>query len=536
MPKVYEELARALAAADQGPVFGLVGDANLYLVDCFIRAHGGDYVAAANENGAVLAALGYASVSGRVGVATVTHGPAVTNTLTALADGVRSGLPALLICGDTAVADRQNLQNIAQREAVLSTGAGFEQVHSAETARDDLIRAMRAAAAERRPYALNLPTDLQHETVAAAQGAIRIAPTPPAVVPQEGDDLHEAVAVLAAAKRPLVLAGRGACDAESRAALLRLADRLEAPLATTLKARELFRGEDWDLGIFGTLSAPGAVEAILQADCVISFGASLSSYTTSDGAYVEGKRVVQVSPRAADLGCWHRPDVAVLGDAAPTVEALLRWLDEAEIAPSGFRGELAPRGLGDFPAAEAPAEGLDCVAALSRLEALLPRPRTFVMDGGRHMINALQYVTAGDPQHYVHTTSFGAIGLGMAYAVGAAKAAPDRPAVLICGDGGFMLGGLAEFNTAVRHALDLTVVVANDGSYGAEHVQLRNKQMDPAVSLFAWPDIAPVAEALGGRGVTVRELADFAAVEAAIAEGRRPLLIELKLDPDRIGT
>ncbi len=226
--------------------------------------------------------------------------------------------------------------------------------------------------------------------------------------------------------------------------------------------------------------------------------------------------------------------MALLGDAASTVEALIGWLDEAEIAPSGFRQELPERGLADPPAPEAGAAGLDYVTALSRLEGLLPRPRTFVMDGGRHMIKALQYITAGDPQHYVHTTSFGSIGLGMAYSVGAAKADPDRPVVLVCGDGGFMLGGLAEFNTAVRHGVDLTIVVANDGSYGAEHVQLRNKQMDPAVSLFSWPDIAPVAEALGGRGVIVRGMADFGAVEAAVAAPARPLLIELKLDPDRM--
>src|SRR5690606_12249701 len=114
------------------------GDANLYMVDSFTREYGGRYLGAANEAGAVLMALGYATVSGRVGLATVTHGPAVTNTLTALVEGVKSLTPMVLLCGDTAAHDRGNLQDIPQREVILSTGAGFEQMRSAATATDDL--------------------------------------------------------------------------------------------------------------------------------------------------------------------------------------------------------------------------------------------------------------------------------------------------------------------------------------------------------------------------------------------------------------
>ena len=119
----------------------------------------------------------------------------------------------------------------------------------------------------------------------------------------------------------------------------------------------------------------------------------------------------------------------------------------------------------------------------------------------------------------------------MAQAIGAAAAEPDRPVVLTIGDGGFMLGGLTEFNTAVRHRMDLIVVLCNDNCYGAEYALLRDKQMDPAISLFDWPDFAPIADALGGRGVTVRTVADLENVREAIARLDRPLLIEIKLDP-----
>ncbi|MBN9262178.1 MAG: thiamine pyrophosphate-binding protein, partial [Hyphomicrobium sp.] len=103
---------------------GLIGDANLYMVDAFIRDCGGRFLSSANEAGAVCMALAYGQMSGTVGVASVTHGAAVTNTLTGRAHGVKARVPLLLLCGDTAFADRDNFQNIPQREAIVSTGAG----------------------------------------------------------------------------------------------------------------------------------------------------------------------------------------------------------------------------------------------------------------------------------------------------------------------------------------------------------------------------------------------------------------------------
>ena len=97
-----------------------------------------------------------------------------------------------------------------------------------------------------------------------------------------------------------------------------------------------------------------------------------------------------------------------------------------------------------------------------------------------------------------------------------------------------MFGGLMEFNSAVRHKVDLIAVVCSDGSYGMEHIQFRERQMDPGVTLFDWPDFAPVAESLGGRGITVRSLADLEKAADFIKHRDRPILIDLKLDPDRM--
>lgn len=126
---------------------------------------------------------------------------------------------------------------------------------------------------------------------------------------------------------------------------------------------------------------------------------------------------------------------------------------------------------------------------------------------------------------------FGAIGNGLAVAIGMGCADRKSPAVALVGDGSFMLGGLAEFSTAVRHKVDLIVVICNDGCYGAEYRKLAARDFETEHSLFDWPDFAPVADALGGVGCTVRSLDDLPYVEKVVTGRDRPVLIDLKLDP-----
>jgi acetolactate synthase-1/2/3 large subunit len=535
--KVYQAVARALADNGVEQLFGLMGDANMFMVDSFVRDCGGAFYAAAHEAGATLMALGYASISGNVGVCSVTHGPAVTNTITALVEGVKGSIPLVLLCGDTDVEDREHNQNIAQREFFVAAGAGFEQLRSPKSAVQDVARALRRAIVERRPIALNLPTEFDWIDVDYTPVRFHI-PESRATV-STSDDLDNAIGIVAAARRPIILAGRGATSGEARTAILKLAERIQAPVATTLKAKDLFRGEDCDLGVFGTVSTPGAVEIILEGDCLISFGASLTRYTTSSGTFLKGKRIIQVNLEPTEIGKNVLPDAGLIGDPAAVADLIVHWLDEAEIPPSGYcTHELKQRIAADGPAlkpdTEYPNGTVDIGHALSRLDRMLPQDRIFVTDGGRFMRWAWTVIGAPGPRSFLHTVNFSSIGLGMPSAIGAAVAAPGRPIVLAIGDGGLMLGGLAEFNTAVRYGLDLIVIVCNDGSYGAEHIKFKMRQKDPGMILFDWPDFAPLAVALGGSGVTVRSESDFAAAQQAIDSRTGPILIDLKLDPERI--
>ena len=478
-------------------------------------------------------ALGYAAMSHKVGVATVTLGPGLTNTVTALVEGARGGTPLVLLCGDTSIEDREGLPNVDQLPVVTATGAGFQQLRSAKTVVEDVAIAFRRALAERRPIVLNMPVNLQWQDCEYTRPSCRQPVTRGLV--SAGADIDDAVGIIAAARRPIVLVGKGAAGDDASVAAARLAARIEAPVATTLKAKDLFHGRSHALGIFGTLSSPAAVEAILASDCIIALGASLNPYTAGHGTFLKGKRVVQVCADPRELGAFAQPDVGLIGDPGLVADLIHHWLDEAEVAPTGFLRELDEKSVTEAEEAPLPSgrEGtVHVLPAMRFLDAAVPEDRILVTDGGRFLTHAWLGVRVQNPALFLSTLNFGSIGLGLSEAIGAAIAMPGRPTLAIVGDGGFMLGGLAEFNTAVRNACDLIVVVCNDGSYGAEHIQFRNKEMDPSLSMFDWPDFAPVAEALGGRGVTVRCEADFATAAQAIRERDRPLLIDIKLDPD----
>ena len=526
---VYQNIAQSLKDHGVETIFGLMGDANLFMVDSFVRDCSGRFVPAAHEGSSVLMALAYTHVAGKVGVATVTHGPALTNCMTALTEGARGHIPMVLLAGDTPVANPRHLQSIDQREVVKATGAGFEQMRTPETVAMDVARAFYRAQVERRPIVLNMPADFMWREAAHTPSVLDVFTAPGGVA--EGEILDNAIGMIASARRPLILAGAGAVKA--REEIIKLADRLEAPLATTLKAKGLFKDHPYNIDIFGTLSTPAAYELIAQSDCIICFGASLHDFTTDQGKLMKDKRIVQIDVTPTAIGGGLHPDAALVADAGLTAETILYWLNEAEIPASGFTRDLDIAKLTEHPIGpNKTAEGcVNYIHALERLEEVLPKDRLLVTDGGRFMTEVWVRLSVQGPQSFVATTNFGSIGIGLQEAIGAGVAAPEKPVVMFTGDGGFMMGGINEFNTAVRLGLDLIVIVANDSAYGAEHIQFIDRKMDPSLTEFHWPSFAEIGASLGGQGYTVRNNAELEEALAAIPNRTGPMMIELKLDP-----
>ncbi|WGI21345.1 thiamine pyrophosphate-binding protein [Amylibacter sp. IMCC11727] len=204
---VYQSIARATKDNGTTKMFGLMGDANLFMVDSFVRDCGGDFIPAAHEGSSVLMAAAYAHISGQVGVATVTHGPALTNCATALTEAARAHAPLVILAGDTPADNPRHLQSIDQRAVVKVTGAGFVQLRTPETVAKDVAQAFYRAQVERRPIVLNMPADFMWQKAEYSAQVLDVFTTPGGAA--EGDLLDNAIGMIASARRPLILAGVG---------------------------------------------------------------------------------------------------------------------------------------------------------------------------------------------------------------------------------------------------------------------------------------------------------------------------------------
>lgn len=514
--KAHTALADALVAEGTEVVFGLMGDANMYLVADLVQRCGVRFVAVRHEAAAVMAADGYSRASGRPGVATVTMGPGLAQTATALAIARHARSPVVLVAGDTPTRDRLHVQSFDQGPFAAATAGAFRRVRLPETLAEDVALAFRAVRTGSGPVVLDVGLDLQAESRPAGW-AYRpsSALLPPAQLAPPDSLRVEAVAkLLAASERPVVLAGRGAVAAEARLVLLALADRLGAPVATTLQAKDWFAGEPFDLGVAGGFSTDLARGVLGASDCVLAFGASLTQFTSDRGRLFGQARVVQVTTDPRDVGDPVAPDEAVLADARLTAEALLAlappavqpWREAALAVHGPRRHPLDGVAFVDEP------EGLDPRRVVDACNRLLPRKRAAVIGIGHFGGFVAPALDVPDPTGLVTPWEFGSIGVGVPFGLGVATARPDRTTVVFEGDGSLMQG-LGELDTLARSGLPVLVIVLDDRAYGSEIHKLADAGVDPAICHFPARDLAALARTLG---CSARTAATPEALEAAL--------------------
>jgi thiamine pyrophosphate-dependent acetolactate synthase large subunit-like protein len=536
MTNVAAAVGGAVAALGASRVFTLLGSGN-FVVTNALRDAGAAVVSLRHESAVVTAADAHARVTGEVGVVTLHQGPGLTNAVTGLAEAVKSRTPLLVLAAETAAAAVRSNFRIDQAGLVAAVGAGVERLHGPGVAVSDAARAYRRAQVERRPIVLMMPLDVQ----AAACPAVDVpaAPAPGTAPVRPSTRSVRAVSELvAAASRPVVLAGRGAVLAGAGELLEELAEQTGALLATTAVAAGLFSGNPWDLGISGGFASPAAAELLVDADLVLAFGASLTMWTTRHGRLLGADALlVQVDAEADALGGNQPVHLAVLGDVAETARDLLDVLRGRGQEPASWRSEelrtrIATGRWTDEPHDDASDDGrVDPRTLTKALDAMLPDARTLIVDSGHFMGWAPMYLRVPRDSGFVFTQGFQSVGLGLATAVGAALARPDRLTVLAVGDGGALMT-LGELESVVRLRLRMVVVVYDDGAYGAEVHHFGPDGLPVDLVQFPEVDLAGVARALGFESAQVRRVEDLAVLRRWLASGTRiPLLLDAKVVP-----
>jgi thiamine pyrophosphate-dependent acetolactate synthase large subunit-like protein len=539
--QVAEAVGRELAKLS-GPgatVFGVVGSGNFHVTNGLI-AGGARFVAARHEGGAAVMADAYARTSNRPGLLSVHQGPGLTNAMTGITEAAKSRTPLLVLAAE--VPDARSNFHIDVAGLAAAVGAEHVRLRSPGTATAD-TRSAWLTAIRGRTVIFSLPLDVQAGPLDVQAGECQapamspVSPLPVAV------PTPEAVAALSdmlcQARRPVFIAGRGA--RQTRAELERAADACGALLATSAVARGLFRGSPWNLDVSGGFATPLAAELIRQADVIVAWGCSLNMWTTRHGRLIgPDTTIVQVDHDEAAIGA-HRPaHLGIVGDVALTAGAVADELGENATPVThknrtdAVRARLAREGRWrDVPFTdESDGERIDPRLLSIALDDLFSAERTVVIDSGNFMGYPSMYLSVPDAAGFVFTQAFQSIGLGLASAIGAAIARPDRLTVAALGDGGALMG-ISELETVVRLGLRMVIVVYDDEAYGAEVHHFGPDGFALDTVRFPARDIAAIGRGFGCDGVVVRSVDDLAAVRATWgageAGGERPLVIDAKI-------
>ena len=493
-------------------------------------------VDARHEQAAAHAADAWARLTRGVGVAIVTAGPGVTDALTGVANASSANVPLVLLGGaaPTFNQGRGALQEMAQVPLFASITKWADRVPSPELVPSFLARAFRVARAGRPgPVFLELPWDVLSNGADAALCDAQTRYRTEARSPGDPAMIEAALALLARAERPVVLAGSSIWWDGAWDALQALADATGAPVYLNGMAR-------------GCLPAghPGFLqlsrkEALGRADVVLVIGTPLDfrvGYGT-EPTFAAGARVVQVDVDGAEIGRNRPIDVGVVGDSASVLGQLLAgaggwgspaWLDTLRAAEA--RRREAQRAF--ETSEQRPIHHFRMAAALDEV-ARRAGDVTFVGDGGNVVAVAAKVLTVGGPGRWLDPGPLGCLGVGAPFAIAAKLLHPERHVCVVQGDGSFGLNGM-DYETAVRFKLPMVVVVGNDAAWGQIRVPQRAMFGDdkaPATAL-APTRYDKVVQALGGDGEHVDHPADLVpALERAFASGT-VYCVDVALDPE----
>jgi len=543
-----EALVETLAANGVTHVFGIVGSAFMDALDIFPAA-GIQFVPVAHEQGAIHMADGYARASGRHGVCIAQNGPGVTNFVTGVAAAYWAHSPVVFITPETGSMSL-GLGGFQETEQlpIFSKITKYQgHVNNPKRMAEIAARCFDRAMLEMGPTQLNIPRDFFYGEIDATIAApMRIGHGP-------GDSaaLDAAADTLAAATFPVILAGGGVILSGGTAEAIALAELLGAPVCNSYLHNDSFPASHaLAVGPLGYQGSKAAMKLIAQADVVLALGTRLGPFGTLPqhglDYWPKNAKIIQADTDPRMLGLVKPISVGIHGDARAAAAALLARLRGRTIAAAASRAERAARIAAEKAAwgdelngwtherdpysleVARNSEHMHPREMLRELEKALPANSMVSTDIGNICSVANSYLRFERPRSMFAAMSFGNCGYAFPVICGAKIAAPDRPAFAYVGDGAWGIS-FNELLTCARERIGVTVVVFNNGQWGAEkknHVDFYSRRYQ-GVNLDN-PSWAGVARAFGCDGVTVGRLADVGpalrAAAKAQADGRTTVL------------
>ncbi|MBI2875623.1 MAG: thiamine pyrophosphate-binding protein, partial [Candidatus Tectomicrobia bacterium] len=516
----------SLSGGHINPIYDACLDARIQVID--VR----------HEQAAALMAEGWALSTGQPGVCCITAGPGITNAVSGVANAYLSGVPLIALGGSSPLkqSDMGSLQDMDQMSLMRPITKWSRVVHEPERIPEYMAMAFRHALSGRPgPVYLEIPWDVIYRQVEEREGLFPIHYRTSARPGGDPDRIEEALKLLAAAQRPVLIAGSGSWWSGAAAELKEFVERTKVP-ALTLNAGRGILPDDHPL-CFGPATPfyGGELSQLVlqQADLILLLGSRLL-YTLLYGRFHPQARVIQVDLEASEIGRNRPIDVGIVGDAAQVLQQLTQG------APIGTETAWHATLRETKRAREERLQQLAASDALPmhplrlcrEIRDFLDKEAIVVCDGGDISAWANALIPAYTPGSRLTHGPLGCLGIGLPYAIAAKLAHPDRPVLLITGDGSFGLNGM-EFDTAIRHQIPIVCVIGNDEAWGMiKHSQAMTYGASRIVgSQLGVRHYERMVEGLGGYGEFVtapREIRP--ALERAFASGK-PACVNVMTDP-----
>ena len=530
-------LINALQAEGVDTVFGIAGDHILHLLDVMVDEPI-RMIDTRHEQAAVHMADAYARLLRRPGVVLSTT-PGHANAIPGLANAMHSEAPVINIAGsaDSANLGRGAMQEFDQVGVAAPVTKGAWQIPSPERIPEYVAMAVRTAMDGRRgPVHLTLPHDFQSAEVDSVS-AQRYAPgeySGPRLAAGDQVQVERAIEILHSAERPVIFAGPGAGATADPEELRRFVETTRIPVFTEDSARALIP-DDHPYGMgFGYLPLSKAAQRVGEADAVLLLGRRLDYMVGFGGnpPFAADVKQIVVDPAAAEIGRARSVEVGILGDVGPVLTQLADAAETRRWSESPWVSSLrATRAAHQEELAELASESdpMHPMFVSQTLQNLVDDDTPMTFDGGDYCHFFRASFKANAPHRWLYVSSFGMIGVGFPYALGAQVAFPDKRSVLAVGDGSFGFNAM-EFDTAVRHNLPVVAVLGNNSIWGIDW-QIQKGLFGRAV----WTDLLPtrydlVAQGLGAHGEHVTRAADLEPALKRAFDSNRPALVNVEID------
>jgi len=520
-------------------VFGMVGHSNLGLADAIrVQEEAGNltYIGIRHEGAAAFAASAYGKLTGRPAACLSIAGPGATNLLTGLWDAKVDRSPVVALTGQV---ETQVLGPGAFQEIDLSAAFGRVAAWGQTVLRDskpaELMNLACKNALLRRDVAhLVFPDEVQTIPAPDAEAGSPEGRVTSQEISPPADSVGEAIGLIKESKRPVIIVGHGARFAMDD--VTRLAERLGAPVITTFKAKgQISDHHPLAAGVLGRSGTPIASWVMNEADLLIVLGASFSNHT---GIY-PGHKTIQVDFDPMQLGRTHPVTVPVWGELGVTCEIFCAQLPEdagkgkddqaAQLVERWalWREEKKSREGDDR------GRGVNSASIFASMNRLVPENAVIAVDVGNNTYSFGRYYESKANNTVLMSGYLGSIGFGYPAAIGAAAAAPERPTVCVTGDGGFGQY-MAELTTAVRHEMNITHVLLNNGQLGKISKEQLAGEWNVWQTSLTNPNFSLYAENCGALGIRVERADQMdGALERALAH-RGPSMVEVMSDPELV--